>query len=215
MQNVKKLRFYNYLNFRINICAVLYPLYSHPYSYPYSHPYSYPYSQSLLLPLFLLLLLPLLLLLLLSLLLLLHFPLAPLTPANPRSNPSQGLVYVAANATIDYELTRRIVLTVEASDSVFDASVRRRSTASLYVSISDANDNRPRFRRSSLSVRRVTVETSASGGHLATVEASDADSGANGELVFSIEDGNERGERSGARWQVGGEGLMWCRCGYC
>ena len=102
-------------------------------------------------------------------------------------------MYVAANATIDYETTHALVLTVEAFDSPDTPSTRRRATASVHVTIVDANDNRPRFRDDSLVVARVTVATAAVDSHLATVQADDADSGLNGEVIFSIDSGNDEG----------------------
>jgi len=93
-----------------------------------------------------------------------------------------GLFYVAS--ALDREVTDMYVITVKASiDSV---NGLRSSTADFVVVVTDTNDNDPYFWNQTYSF--VIVEESPSVNFAALFLASDADIGANAELIFSIED---------------------------
>ncbi|XP_069387757.1 protocadherin gamma-A11-like isoform X48 [Paralichthys olivaceus] len=61
---------------------------------------------------------------------------------------------------------------------------QRSGTVNINVSVLDANDNAPVFNQSVY--RAVVVENAAKGTYITTVNATDADSGSNGEIIFNF-----------------------------
>ncbi|XP_047196517.1 protocadherin gamma-A10-like [Hippoglossus stenolepis] len=61
---------------------------------------------------------------------------------------------------------------------------QRSGTVNIHVSVLDANDNAPVFNQSVY--RAVVVENAAKGTYITTVNATDADSGSNGEIIFNF-----------------------------
>ena len=100
---------------------------------------------------------------------------------------------ISGNITIDAALDRETrpsySLVVTAQDSA--TGNRKSGTITVPVSLSDVNDNAPTFAKNLYS--QLVDEDVASGGEVLTVKATDPDFGTNGELVYSIASGNERG----------------------
>ncbi|ESO93788.1 hypothetical protein LOTGIDRAFT_105163 [Lottia gigantea] len=89
---------------------------------------------------------------------------------------------------LDREKLNFYNLTVVATDKGIPP---RSSTAFLIIKINDANDHAPVFERSEYSVE--LQETSLPESFVASVKATDLDSGLNSDLVYTIEDGNSNG----------------------
>jgi len=100
--------------------------------------------------------------------------------------PATGQVRTAGH--IDREAVQRITLVVMATTP---SPWRRRSTATLVVTVTDVNDNRPAFTAVELSVR--VMADVAEGFAVATLVATDADAGDNGRVTYCIVSGNEKG----------------------
>ena len=96
--------------------------------------------------------------------------------------------YVRTSADIDRETVQQITVVVEASTV---SPRRRRSTATLVVTVADVNDNSPVFTSSETSVR--VMEDAAEGFLVAAVVAVDADTGDNSRVTYCIVSGNEKG----------------------
>ena len=98
---------------------------------------------------------------------------------------ANGALSIAQN--IDYENpnTRIFMVTITANNPPLSASVDTR------IDITDVNDNAPVFGADSYSF--TVAEHSDVGTEFATVAATDADSGLNGEIRFSITGGNSQG----------------------
>ncbi|XP_070537428.1 protocadherin Fat 4-like [Ptychodera flava] len=101
-------------------------------------------------------------------------------------DPKNATVWTKENPNIDYENTTIYHLKVTATD--LDGSVEGLSnTADFIISISDVNDNKPIFYKSSWNI--VIMENVPIGTTLDTVYANDADSGLNGEVLYNINSG--------------------------
>ncbi|KAK6172202.1 hypothetical protein SNE40_015917 [Patella caerulea] len=96
---------------------------------------------------------------------------------------SLNIIRVAGH--LDREKLGIYNLTIVATDKGIPP---RSSTAFLIIKINDANDHAPVFKQSQYSVS--LPETSLPGSFVASVQATDQDSGLNSDLVYSIEDGN-------------------------
>ena len=83
---------------------------------------------------------------------------------------------------LDYETQNVYVLTVNVTNHL--ASPMLQSSAQIYVNLEDENDNDPQF--SETFYRTQILESSFVGTEIFILEASDADSGSNADLVFSI-----------------------------
>jgi hypothetical protein len=83
--------------------------------------------------------------------------------------------------SLDYERDRTFSLTVTAYDL---GSPSLSDTATLRVRVTDVNDNPPRF--PSTAIVRQLAEGVGRGTAVLTVEAQDADSGANGKITYSL-----------------------------
>ncbi|XP_022091610.1 protocadherin Fat 4-like isoform X2 [Acanthaster planci] len=86
---------------------------------------------------------------------------------------------------LDFEEKQVYFLTVRANDR---GTVPRSTTASVYFSILDVNDNEPVFNPTSYWVE--VAEDVAVGTEIVMVTATDADSGSNAEIVFTISSGD-------------------------
>lgn len=97
-------------------------------------------------------------------------------------DPESGELIV--NSTLDFEEVNLYTIQVTASNP----DGLQSTTITSFVSITDENDNPPVF-NDTIYFGNVT-EHSPSGTAILTVTASDADSGSNGQIVFSIVSGN-------------------------
>ncbi|KFO91525.1 Cadherin-related family member 2, partial [Buceros rhinoceros silvestris] len=89
------------------------------------------------------------------------------------------------SSDIDYELCDSVVLTLRAEDLYTEKGNRYSQNGTLRILITDVNDNAPIFQ--SISATFVVVpEISPVDLQVATVKATDADSGARGTITFSI-----------------------------
>ena len=95
-------------------------------------------------------------------------------------DPSTGVLYVSA--PLDYEANSFYVLTVVATNNI--AMPTLSSSAQVSVSLIDENDNSPRF--SEMFYQVSIPESTQIGINILNLEAFDADSSTNSELVFSI-----------------------------
>ena len=100
--------------------------------------------------------------------------------------PGSGKLRVAGE--LDRETTDFYNLTVRVTDGGVPA---RSDTAFVEITITDINDNPPRFNTSR--EQRSVVENSPVGTLVLTVKAEDKDIGANGEVVYEIKNGNDAG----------------------
>ncbi|GAB6027296.1 hypothetical protein CHUAL_001579 [Chamberlinius hualienensis] len=99
-------------------------------------------------------------------------------------NPQTGVFTLTSH--LDYEQTQHYIFVVQAQDS---GQTRLSSTVSVYINVLDLNDNAPLFDPMSYSdevFENVTVNT-----NIIKVSATDQDSGKNGEISYSIVDGND------------------------
>lgn len=100
-----------------------------------------------------------------------------------RIDESNGQIML--NRPLDRETVSRYVLTIGARD----AGVPNLSTSTtIVIDVMDENDNAPEFMHSEAKVS--AVETLPIGSDLVTFQATDADLGANSDIVFSIGAGN-------------------------
>ena len=93
-------------------------------------------------------------------------------------------------ATLDYETQDIYHLVVEAEDRAASGQ-EKTGTMTVHLSLRDVNDNAPTFAINYYS--EPVHENVTIGGDVLTVRATDRDSGTNGDLVYSIESGNDQG----------------------
>ena len=93
---------------------------------------------------------------------------------------------ISVNRPLDYETIQRYTIIVTGTDA---GEPRRSSTLTINLSILDENDNPPIIQNPMPEF--VIEENIAVNSVVGQVMATDADSGANGELVFEIVSGNE------------------------
>lgn len=86
---------------------------------------------------------------------------------------------------LDFESVTSYTLTVSATDGLFT------SEANVEISLLDENDNRPLFEQEKYEAQ--ILESSGVGFIVTTVTATDEDSGVNGEIRYSITEGNNDG----------------------
>ena len=92
---------------------------------------------------------------------------------------STGRIYV--KGVVDYELMSQYSLWIEASQS---GTSQASSYAEVVIAIEDENDNKPRFSQTVYNVD--IMENSNFGSTVLTVTATDADSGLNGDVTYSL-----------------------------
>ncbi|XP_014662017.1 PREDICTED: cadherin-related tumor suppressor-like [Priapulus caudatus] len=90
--------------------------------------------------------------------------------------------------TLDYEQDEHYIFSVQARDA---GRPRLSSACTVYINVGDLNDNAPVFTRQSYSTDDVREDV-ATGSSIITVTATDADSGENAELTYSIVDGDPK-----------------------
>ncbi|XP_061729707.1 protein dachsous [Cydia pomonella] len=90
-------------------------------------------------------------------------------------------------ATLDYEVLKEYWLIVEATDMAVNETERMSTLATVHLSITDANDNVPKF----VSKNKASVALNTLTGTLYQALAIDADSGDNGKVSYYISSGNE------------------------
>ncbi|XP_077157739.1 protocadherin-7 isoform X3 [Paroedura picta] len=107
-----------------------------------------------------------------------------LKPASEGEGEAQNKrkYFLHTSAPLDYEAVRDYNVVIVAVDS---GSPSLSSNNSLLVRVGDANDNAPVFGQAVLEVS--FPENNAPGERVATVRATDADSGKNAELAYSLE----------------------------
>ncbi len=91
---------------------------------------------------------------------------------------------ITTTSVIDYEFESEYSLLITASDNGIPPL---RTTIPLTINIMDENDNTPIFRRQTYVA--TLPENSGISSFVIDIEASDADSGTNSQLVYSIVDG--------------------------
>ena len=96
--------------------------------------------------------------------------------------------YVRTASDIDREAVQQITIVIAATTT---SPWQRRSTATMVVTVTDVNDNRPVFVAAETRVQ--VMEDVAEGFVVATVVATDADVGDNGRVNYCIVSGNEKG----------------------
>ncbi|XP_022814420.1 protein dachsous [Spodoptera litura] len=92
-------------------------------------------------------------------------------------------------STLDYEKLKEYWLIVEATDLATNVSERMVTSATVHISVTDANDNTPTF----VSAKKATVSLNTLSGTLYQALAIDADSGENGKISYYISGGNDNG----------------------
>uniref|UniRef100_A0A6P7GGN4 Cadherin-related tumor suppressor n=1 Tax=Diabrotica virgifera virgifera TaxID=50390 RepID=A0A6P7GGN4_DIAVI len=102
-------------------------------------------------------------------------------------NPQTGVFTLTSK--LDYEEVQHYILVVQAQDSGHPALS---STLTVYCNVLDLNDNAPLF--DPMSYSNEVFENVTIGTAVVTVSATDADSGKNRQIVYSITSGNEEDE---------------------
>lgn len=90
-------------------------------------------------------------------------------------------------STLDYEILKEYWLVVEATDLASNIEDRMATSATVHISVSDANDNAPNF----VSAKKATVSLNTLSKTLYQALAVDADSGDNGRISYYISSGND------------------------
>ncbi|KAF7206514.1 protocadherin Fat 3-like [Nothobranchius furzeri] len=103
-----------------------------------------------------------------------------------RVNPGTGVVYTTDR--LDYEARTQHILTVMVKDQEFPFN---RDLARILVAVEDTNDNIPYF--TSTIYDATAYETFPVGSSVLQVTALDKDNGINGQLIYTIEAGNNGG----------------------
>ena len=112
---------------------------------------------------------------------------------NPKSDlleldGSTGALKVKSE--INYEEVKMISLVIEAHDLCSSLSCRKHTALSMWIVIEDENDNNPVFKSyTPFDIK----ENEAIGYRIVYIVASDADSGINGQVEYSIDGGNDDG----------------------
>lgn len=116
-------------------------------------------------------------------------------------NPQSGVVTVANQAQLDFERLRYFRIYIIAS-----RSSSRNAYLTLYVNLTDVNDNAPVFYPANISVQLTEDNTSLSSGfvprRVASLTTTDMDSGNNNKITYKIFAGNEN-ERFSINVQTG------------
>lgn len=90
-------------------------------------------------------------------------------------------------STLDYETLKEYWLIVEATDLASNISERMTTSATVHISVTDANDNVPTF----VSANKASVSLSTVSGTLYQALAVDGDSEENGRISYYISGGND------------------------
>uniref|UniRef100_A0A8C2YW25 Protocadherin 7a n=1 Tax=Cyclopterus lumpus TaxID=8103 RepID=A0A8C2YW25_CYCLU len=106
----------------------------------------------------------------------------PPLPADEAFDRNKKKYFLHTSALLDYEATKEYSVTIVAVDS---GSPSLSSNSSLTVRVVDINDHAPAFAQSVVEVH--FAENNSPGERVVTVVASDADSGKNAEIAYSLE----------------------------
>ncbi|XP_011616791.1 protocadherin-7 [Takifugu rubripes] len=106
----------------------------------------------------------------------------PPLPAEDAFDRNKKKYFLHTSALLDYETTKEYSVTIVAVDS---GSPSLSSNSSLMVRVVDINDHPPTFAQSVVEVH--FAENNSPGERVVTVVATDADSGKNAEIVFSLD----------------------------
>ncbi|XP_060803701.1 protein dachsous [Amyelois transitella] len=90
-------------------------------------------------------------------------------------------------SALDYETLKDYLLVIEATDLAANISERMVTSATVHISVTDANDNIPTF----VSANQVSISLNTLSGTLYQALAVDADSGDNGRISYYISSGND------------------------
>ncbi|KAL1116918.1 hypothetical protein AAG570_005387, partial [Ranatra chinensis] len=101
---------------------------------------------------------------------------------------------VTTRQPLDRETTEVYTLVAMATDQALPPTSRLTSTISVVVTVTDENDNYPQFRERTVTVTVPEDTTTVSNPVIATVRATDADSGQNAALRYAIIGGNTQGQ---------------------
>lgn len=115
---------------------------------------------------------------------------------NFKIDPDTGEITVANSNFLDHEVINETVLQVVASDNA-PGNLKRSVTVPVYLDILDINDNPPRFTQKTYNVsvnENVRLNPPVP---LLQINATDDDSGVNGNVQYSIVAGNQNGESLG------------------
>ncbi|XP_013392044.1 cadherin-87A-like [Lingula anatina] len=106
-------------------------------------------------------------------------------------NPQTGEIRLADGATLDRETTQEYTLIVSAADNANGSSTSRNDEVSLKIKVIDYNDHAPEFERSVYQFFKYdNLEAQRS---IGVVSAKDNDEGNNGQIIYTINSGNENG----------------------
>ncbi|XP_072319675.1 protocadherin-7 [Eucyclogobius newberryi] len=106
----------------------------------------------------------------------------PPLPADEAFDRNKKKYFLHTSALLDYEATKEYSVTIVAVDS---GSPSLSSNSSLTVRVVDINDHAPTFAQSVVEVH--FAENNSPGERVITVVASDADSGKNAEIAYSLD----------------------------
>ncbi|XP_070684473.1 protocadherin-7 [Pempheris klunzingeri] len=106
----------------------------------------------------------------------------PPLPADEAFDRNKKKYFLHTSALLDYEATKEYSVTIVAVDS---GSPSLSSNSSLMVRVVDINDHAPTFAQSVVEVH--FAENNSPGERVVTVVATDADSGKNAEVAYSLE----------------------------
>ncbi|XP_075946943.1 protocadherin-7 [Anarhichas minor] len=106
----------------------------------------------------------------------------PPLPADEAFDRNKKKYFLHTSALLDYEATKEYSVTIVAVDS---GSPSLSSNSSLMVRVVDINDHAPAFAQSVVEVH--FAENNSPGERVVTVLASDADSGKNAEIAYSLD----------------------------
>ncbi|KAK0151211.1 Protocadherin-7 [Merluccius polli] len=106
----------------------------------------------------------------------------PPLPADEAFDRNKKKFFLHTSALLDYETTKEYSVTIVAVDS---GSPSLSSNSSLMVRVVDINDHAPTFAQNVVEVH--FAENNAQGERVVTVVATDADSGKNAEIVYSLD----------------------------
>lgn len=95
-----------------------------------------------------------------------------------------GIIQVAPDHIIDREKTAELKFTVIAEDAAGKPTESRRSTADVFVTVLDLNDNEPAFSQKSYSA--VIPENAEKNAFVFNISATDPDEGAGGEINYDF-----------------------------
>ena len=96
-------------------------------------------------------------------------------------NPITGVITI--NGAIDFEQTKNFEFTVIATDTAIPDQLKRKVAESVFVTVIDVNDNKPKF--TNLQDPLYVKENTPVGHNIFIVSATDEDSGDGGKISFS------------------------------